>query len=244
MSIFFNGHELHVHQHHGTQQPQTRCPTGGFIWPSSVALLRLLEGLSQRGFFPLEPTFLDLSAGCGLLSLALSHIGDVYSTEIHETLPLLQKNCSQRSSKIQCTEYLWGQPLPQEFPPSVTLAVASDLLYIAVRDGLEEELACTLVALAQRSKLGVVLSYEPRKEEGERRILNRVVELGGGQLTLTKIHLDGSGLGGKGVGDPGSDIFLPPSLLGEDELEVVGFLLSSDDAESFLREIRQCTLKC
>ena len=237
----FNGHELHIHQHHGVQ-PQARCPTGGFVWPSSCALLRLLEGLHQRGYFPPSASFIDLSAGCGLVSLALSHIGNVYSTEIYETLPLLQKNCGTRSSKIACLGYLWGSQLPEEIPEKVTLAVASDLLYIAVRDGLEAELASTLSALALRAELGVLISFEPRKEEGESRVLAEVLKLGGGQLSLTEIHLDGSGLGGKGVGDPGSDIFLPPSLVGEDELDVKCFLLSKGvlGTQTFLREIGHC----
>jgi hypothetical protein len=151
---------------------------------------------------------------------------------------LLQRNCSSRAHKINCFGYLWGSDFcKEEVPDRVTLAVASDLLYIAVRDGLEAELASTLAALALRSELGVVISFEPRREEGERNVLAAVVELGGGQLSLTEIHLDGSGWGGKGVGDPGSDIFLPPSLVGDDELAVKCFLLSKGDPPTFLREI-------
>ena len=201
------------------------CPTGGHVWPSALSLLRFLETV----VFPPYSIFVDLSAGCGLVSLALTLLGGkTYSLEIHSALPLLQANCPHST----CEEFYWGHSIPSCISSEeVYLTVACDLLYCAVRDGVERELAKTLVALSLHSRRGTLIVWEPRKEADEFRLLTLAEEMGEGLLKLSYTKkLDGGGLGGGGGGSPEGEIFYPPSLFpdAEEGLTVLAVTLSRD----------------
>jgi hypothetical protein len=197
------------------------CVTGLHVWPSTLAALRHLEGLS----LPAGARFLDISAGAGLLSLALAvaagPAGSVTATELPSALPLLAANAAAApacAAPIAAVAHAWGAPLPLPGPTSLHLAVACDVLHCAVRDGAEDALAATLAAAALAAEAGALVVWEVRNARAEAAALERAVRAGGGALELAAppAPLCVAGLRGRGVGHPDGEIFLPPSLLGED----------------------------
>ena len=213
----FQGEDLTIYQKSKVEEAEALCITGGHVWPASLSLLRSLETLAPS-FPATEPlVFVDLSAGLGLVSLGLAKLGDVFALEIPSTISLLQKNVAERKN-ISCLEYVWGSQIPGQCPERVFLTVACDLLYCAVRDGRERELAQSLAHFALRSSGGILIVWEPRREKEERLLLELAVSLSGGVLALSDTTtLNGNGLAGLGVGSPLGEIFLPPSLFPEAE---------------------------
>jgi hypothetical protein len=200
------------------------CITGLHVWPSTLAALRHLETLP----LPLGARYLDISAGAGLLALALAAAGgpaaSVFATELPSSLPLLAANAaaSAAAARITPCAHAWGAPLP----PAATargggglhLAVACDVLHCAVRDGAVEALAATLAEAALAAEAGVLVVWEVRSAAAEAAALARAVAAGAGALEAgAPARLSVAGLRGRGVGHPDGDIFLPPSLFPEAE---------------------------
>ena len=204
------------------------CVTGSLVWPSTRAALRHLESLAAAGELPPGRAYLDLSAGTGLLALALSAAagsrGAVTATELPSALTLLRANADALPAdcaRIACAGHAWGTPLPP--PPAGApehLAVACDLLHCAVRDGLCEELAATLAEAALRADKGALIVWEERSAAAEAGLLARAAALGGGALAAgAPFRLRSAGLWGAGVGHPDGSLWLPPSLWPEVEAE-------------------------
>ena len=160
------------------------CVTGLHVWPSTLAALRHLEGLS----LPAGARFLDISAGAGLLSLALAvaagPAGSVTATELPSALPLLAANAAAApacAAPIAAVAHAWGAPLPPAAAAGgLHLAVACDVLHCAVRDGAEDALAATLAAAALAAEAGALVVWEVRNARAEAAALERAVRAGGG----------------------------------------------------------------
>lgn len=148
--------------------------TGRLVWECSLVLLKYLsldEHLALLTALPLPGLrVLELSAGAGLVALALSACGaSVVAAETAEQLPLLARNLE--GSTAEAARYYWGAPLGAlAAPPAFAFALCSDVLYIALRDGLSRELSATLRWLVAGgvARGGLLFGFEERliREEG------------------------------------------------------------------------------
>ncbi len=222
-----------------TSSAGSHCPTGCLIWPASLALLRLLEALPPRA---LEgASCIDLSPGTGLTTLALAQLcgagGRVLALELPQALPLLAANLAAGAGAAAAAAccaapYHWGQPegaLPLGAlagAPPLALALACDVLYCAVRDGLAAELAGALAALAAGARHGVLVVWQPRRAAEEGALLAAAAAARPGLVCSAPARLAaGAGAGlHAGVGHPAGEIWLPPSLFPEAEEEEGGVL--------------------
>lgn len=205
------------------------CVTGLHVWPSTLAALRHLESLN----LPQGARYLDISAGAGLLALGLAAAagaaGHVTATELPSSLPLLHANAATATTPgaapITACAHTWGAPLPPAAAAGgLHLAVACDVLHCAIRDGAVDALAATLAAAALAAEAGALVVWEVRSGDAEAEALGRAAHAGGGALewAAPPAPLNVAGLLGRGVGHPDGEIFLPPSLLGEEAGEKGG----------------------
>ena len=130
----------------------------------------------------------DLSAGAGLVALALASAGAalVTATDTPAQLPLLRSNLAPAAANARVLELLWGEDVAPLVaargasdtgalaaasdaasggasafpPPPPQLCVCSDILYIALRDGLSRQLSWTLRALA--ASMPLLFAFEER----------------------------------------------------------------------------------
>jgi hypothetical protein len=214
--------------------------TGRIVWECSNAMLRFLErpggfarvlraSASASTSAPAAADdargalgalhVIDLSAGAGLIALALAAAGAacVTATDTAAQLPLLRHNLASATDNARVRELLWGEsvaplfegeeagagattepqpqapplqallpppPRPPPPPPPPGLCVCSDVLYIALRDGLARQLSWTLRALAQR--VPVFFAFEERLISEESAFIESLREplaaLGGDEL--------------------------------------------------------------
>lgn len=154
--------------------------TGWVTWDCSRIVARYLEDHLFAGDSVKTSAVLDLSSGNGVVAVVAALLGAtrVGATEVADCLPLtranvaLNKERSPRMNEIECFEYFWGQKLPAALE-NFDLVVACDLLYIAIRDHLEEEFFGTLKQLCRASG-AVLLAYEERVLEEERAFVQRL----------------------------------------------------------------------
>jgi predicted nicotinamide N-methyase len=120
------------------------------LWPSGVALARLVSGLDLAG-----KRVLELGAGLGLPSLAAALRGaDVLATDwAEEAVELLRGNAARNEIALRAERVRWDEPglLLEESPWDIVLG--ADLLY-------EERNAKLLLELLPRLG-GDVLLAEP-----------------------------------------------------------------------------------
>ena len=200
------------------------CPTGCLLWPASRAVLALLEALP----LPLllagsaSASYIDLSPGVGLTSLALARLsgpgGRVLALDLPGALPLLAANL-RAEPRCCAAAHGWGQGLrlgaQLAGAPPVALALAVDVLYCAVRDGLAAELAQELAELALAARLGVLIAWQPRRGSEELALLRAAAGARPGLLQCSApARVPAAGLHA-GIGHPSGAIFLPPSLFPE-----------------------------
>ena len=130
----------------------------------------------------------DLSAGAGLVALALASAGAALVTapDTPAQLPLLRSNLAPAAANARVLELLWGEDVAPLVaargasdtgalaaasvaasgcasafpPPPPRLCVCSDILYIALRDGLSRQLSWTLRALA--ASMPLLFAFEER----------------------------------------------------------------------------------
>ena len=183
-TLTFRGHEVVVVEEalptrKGDSDPDT---TGRLVWECSSLFLKWLSSddhFAQLCGSPSTPfsdaCILDLSSGAGLVPLALCKggVSKVLSWETASQLRHLRANTA--GTPIHTSVYYWGEdpaPLLAECgTPTLTCALCSDVLYIALRDGLHRHLSVTLRALTRHlQKEGAILfGFEERliREEGE-----------------------------------------------------------------------------
>ena len=146
--------------------------TGWCVWPASAVALRLLARASpalpapaatdDAAFAKLR--LLELSAGAGLVALAAAAAGArVVACETAAQLPLLRANAAAGAGDLRTAQMYWGEE-PDESILSAgpfDLILACDLIFIALRDGCQRELAWTLRRLAACAP--VALIWEERR---------------------------------------------------------------------------------
>lgn len=169
--VLINGKRVRLHA-----EPQTLSRTTGWTtWNASLAtvayLERLLASSSSLSSSPSSFTFADLSTGNGLVAIAAALLGatSVEATEIPTCSALPRANAEANGVSMNVRDYAWGDDLPDDrlFFTGKNLVTAVDLLFIAVRDGLEERLRTTLVELCRRNDR-VVFAFEERLVTRER----------------------------------------------------------------------------
>jgi hypothetical protein len=143
-------------------------------WLGSDANLARLAGTGGTPASGL--TLLDLSCGAGLVPLALRSalpppaLRCVLAWETQQQLPHLLRSLAPvlAGGGCQAQAYYWGQDprplllLPEGLQPPCA-ALCSDVLYIALRDGLARQLSSTLRHLAGLLGRGAVLfGFEER----------------------------------------------------------------------------------
>lgn len=185
-TLTFRGHQIVVTEEALPSRSNDLDPdtTGRLVWECSSLFLKWLskdEHFAQLcgGGSPPPPFtdahILDLSSGAGLVPLALSKAGvaKVLSWETASQLRHLQANTA--GTPILTSVYYWGEdPAPLLAAcstPTLTCALCSDVLYIALRDGLSRHLSVTLRALTRHLREGgsILFGFEERliREEGE-----------------------------------------------------------------------------
>lgn len=77
------------------------------VWDSSIVLAKLFERWPEQ---VAGARCLDLSAGCGLVGLALSKLGaaEVVATDLEPNLPLLRKNYEANGEPAGCPWVMAG----------------------------------------------------------------------------------------------------------------------------------------
>jgi hypothetical protein len=157
--------------------------TGRIVWECSSVLLRWLEHDANLARLSCATPLLsalramDLSAGAGLLALSLSAAGctRVAAAETATQLPQLSRNVAAARAGVALLEHRWGDapeslapPWAAAGAPSYDFATCSDVLFIALRDGVAAELAATLRVLARAVAGGILFGFEERlvREEG------------------------------------------------------------------------------
>lgn len=153
--------------------------TGWCLWEASNVLMRFLaDDQNLRELFHDDVEWpslriLDFSAGAGLVTLASAAAGaTVVSCDIPSQLPQLELNVRDAAVTARVIPFLWGQPTdalaaavsaasdaPRLLPP-YDLVLASDIVFIAIRDGLTGPLAASLVDLAGRQARYVLFVFE------------------------------------------------------------------------------------
>jgi len=126
----------------------------------------------------------DFSAGVGLVGIALASAGctAVTASDIACQLPLLRSNISasivSEDVAADCepsvAEYWWGTPVTSLLPhstspagaPAFDVVLASDILFIALRDGVTGSLASSLRSLAHTCG-AVLMAWEERLPDQE-----------------------------------------------------------------------------
>ena len=180
----------------------TRAAQGSYV------CLRHVEkecGESIRG-----KRVLDLSAGAGLVGIACAaHGASVTLTDVGATqLQLLRDNAALNSvlDSVSILEFGWGDDVGK-LGAGFDLVVASDLLFIAIREDLTSQLTACLASLAA-SGATVLFVYEERLLDEERAFVEalgavdgvHVRELAEAELDLRDVEEEedesAAGLGG------------------------------------------------
>ena len=158
--------------------------TGRLVWECCAVFLKWLGCDAHLACLSGAPTagltVLDLSCGAGLVPLALCSapglVSCLHAWETALQLPLLQRNLAPvLGPRCLVAPYYWGQDPALPFagpPPALDAVLCSDVLYIALRDGLARQLSCTLRHLAgllRRPQAAILFGFEERllqEEEG------------------------------------------------------------------------------
>jgi len=158
--------------------------TGRVVWECGVAMVRWLErggacawarvlGGAARG----AARGLELSAGAGWCALALAAGGAarVVATETGGALAPLRANVARGplGARVAVAEHAWGRGgLRAAAGGRVDFAFCSDVLYIALRDGLGGALAASVGEAAALAAPGALLfGFEERLVDDEARWL-------------------------------------------------------------------------
>lgn len=171
-------------------------------------MLRILENRPSDVFLPVPvpgspdsplkgQLVLDVSAGGGLCSIGAAVAGaTVIATDIPEQLDLLQLNVEAAAPVIAATgaggsirvsPLFWGAPLePVIGSLRPRVAILSDLLFIALRDGFTDVLIATLVSLA-RSCDCVLFGFEERLIYEETEFMDNLTSASAGALAVIEL---------------------------------------------------------
>mmetsp|Transcript_12884 Transcript_12884/g.25005 ORF Transcript_12884/g.25005 Transcript_12884/m.25005 type:complete len:589 (+) Transcript_12884:217-1983(+) len=171
--------------------------TGWTIWNASYVLLRWLEadlnGKMPEGYLSVSGSqgaawwkgkrVLDLSAGLGLLGIACAKMGaNVVLTDVgSKQVKTMQENVALNgfgTEQVVCAPLAWGDE--EAYNEIVTrygpfdVVLASDLVYIAIRDKLFEPFAATIRQIVQEPATQLILGFEERQARAEREFFNEL----------------------------------------------------------------------
>lgn len=139
--------------------------------------LRYVEYLIQKENIFKGKRVLDLSAGCGLLGISIGLLGAnvIVSERGDAQLHLLNNNVNKNKEQIiknggtiKVLDYSWGDDISEEFD----YIFMCDLLYIVVRDDLQDYFKKTLHLLIKNSDNYLV--YEERVIDKEQLFINEL----------------------------------------------------------------------
>ena len=155
--------------------------TGWKTWGSALVAGKFLARIGLKG-----KTVLDLSSGNGVVALICAALDakQVVATECKLCMKILEKNIEFNvldkskwlaPEKILVKELNWGSTILDNDLLTTTFdfIVLSDLVFIAVRDSIMDELLATIMRLARKTSQ-VVLIYEERILEGEEEFLDKL----------------------------------------------------------------------
>jgi Lysine methyltransferase len=223
-----NGSVIHLHS-----EPQSLASTTGWVtWNASLAVIRYLERQNDKDednnnddnitnsnnnenttvmIAVKGRRMADLSTGNGLVALAMAYMGaaSVVATEVPACLALTRANMEQNNPKIHPTvlssqkvlDYSWGdETCPIQ---GCDLVIGSDLLFIAIRDCIYDQLRKTLIDICAANKM-LLFCYEERildKEQAFMRDLEHHLQV----HSVPEEQID--------VGSDSTDMFYePPSI--------------------------------
>jgi predicted nicotinamide N-methyase len=173
LTVLRDGRCIHSHP-----EPGSLAQTTGWVtYNSSMVCLRYFE---DHPLLVKNKRCGDLSSGNGLIAIALSLLGarHVLATEVTLCLELTRANVDINAlaypeyNMPTAKELFWGSP-DSPFSEEDDLIVACDLLFIAVRDGLLEELASTLKQLVSK-KTSVLFCFEERISRKEKKFMEDI----------------------------------------------------------------------
>ncbi|KAF7727440.1 DnaJ (Hsp40), sub C, member 2 [Apophysomyces ossiformis] len=173
----------------------------GKIWDSALVMLGFVNRLAETRPEELQARkVVDLSAGTGLLGLALADKSKVIITELDEALALINQNVAFNgySDMVQIQPLLWGDAKQAADCGKADVILASDVLYEAE---FFEDLVKTFVDLSD-TQTKIYIGYKRRgfEAEEERRF-----------WSLCKVHFDIVLLNERSS-DEDPDVALIPSL--------------------------------
>ena len=178
----FSGKQILYQQaEHGRTSAESS--TGWAVWNAAFVLARFIDP-SSGNFTPdwwQGKKVLDLSAGVGLVSCACAALGaHVVATDVgKEQLALLRRNLAINSTFFTTVPVVrqlsWGNDADirgvlRAAGGSFDVILASDVLYIAVRDSIQQTFASTVSTLMTPSTQ-LVVAYEERTPKEEHDIL-------------------------------------------------------------------------
>jgi predicted nicotinamide N-methyase len=156
--------------------------------PSSDATVSPLKGVK----------LCDVSAGTGLIAIGAAVAGaHAVATDIGDQMTLLQQNITESLPVVEaagcggsiCARTMyWGEDLALACADSVPfdVSVISDVLFIAIRDGLCDKLAATLINLTKHSHC-VLFGFEERLIKEEQEFMESLPEISGNCLKIEEI---------------------------------------------------------
>eukprot|EP00545_Synedropsis_sp_CCMP1620_P007835 CAMPEP_0119011546 /NCGR_PEP_ID=MMETSP1176-20130426/5750_1 /TAXON_ID=265551 /ORGANISM="Synedropsis recta cf, Strain CCMP1620" /LENGTH=227 /DNA_ID=CAMNT_0006964393 /DNA_START=51 /DNA_END=734 /DNA_ORIENTATION=- len=198
-----NGSVIQLHS-----EPQSLAKTTGWMtWNASVALIDYLQSPHcKNDDIGSHNIMADLSTGNGLVALAAAYLGasSVVATEVPSCSALTRVNveCNPTvKDLIQVKDYLWGDDTcPIQ---GCDLVLACDLLFIAIRDSIYEQLHKALVDICKGNKK-LLFAYEERIVNKEQAFMANIAK----ELKVEAVpddHIE--------VTNDGDDMFYePPSI--------------------------------
>ena len=163
--------------------------TAFMIWNAALVTKAFLNKERLHKKFPEALKVLDVSSGNGYLSCCAACMGaEVIATEFNLAYPLLEKNCEFNASvytgrgNMRTVEYKWGDPaevigslLQGSRIEDLDIVIFSDLLFIAIRDDIEDLFLNTILSVVPiESKAEIVFCFERRKYEHEDSFIARL----------------------------------------------------------------------
>ncbi|KAI2512878.1 lysine methyltransferase [Fragilaria crotonensis] len=212
--ILKNGSIIQLHS-----EPQSLATTTGWVtWNASMAVIRFLEHHTLEHNNDSHSTnddnnvvvkgchVADLSTGNGLVALAMAYLGasSVLATEVPACSTLTRVNIATNPTVehvLRVVDYSWGDhvcPIQE-----CDLVIGSDLLFIAIRDSIYDQLRKTILDICAANKK-LLFCYEERildKEQAFMKSLENDLQV----YSIPEDQID--------VGSDSIDIFYePPSI--------------------------------
>jgi len=169
-----NGSVIFMHP-----EPGSLAKTTGWVtWSAAFAVISYLERNVQ--ILVKGKTLGDLSTGNGVVALAAAYLGakSVICTEIPSCSTLPRENLKRNidiKDRVLVEDFYWGEK--EKVCPilSCDIDFACDLLFIAIRDGLIDELEKTLLEMVQNNKI-VIFIYEERLTDKEQLFIDGLTQ--------------------------------------------------------------------